>query len=261
MSHITVHHVCHNVCPHFQWQHGGGGICRFQAQVCGYTVGDQNNWLFTQHISKAIPPTSTDSYAVRVFVNVTYSFQSCRERNRCNPQFRVLKYITNFTQEMETCNDTSLYSGSGIMPSNTIGSETTDGVVSDLLYFDVSPGDGGLYLALQDSSAGNLRGTCVGVNRLTVYRHQCPAQAVGLVRYPATQAPVSGTVSVQTQCVDNAISRNSTVTCDSDGQWGPESPSCVCEAGHEKQTEGGMQVCKGELVFYTATLCLYVHTS
>ena len=164
MSHITVHHVCHNVCPHFQWQHGGGGICRYQAQVCGYTVGPQNNWLFTQHISKAVP--ATDSYTVRVFVNVTYFLQSCRTRTRCNPHFRVLKYITASRQRRDTCSDTSLYSGSGIMPSNTIGSETTDGVVSDLLYFDMTTSQDGLYLSLQDFNTGNLKDTCVGINSI-----------------------------------------------------------------------------------------------
>ena len=250
MSHITVHHVCHNVCPHFQWQHGGGGICRFQAQVCGYTVGDQNNWLFTQNISKAIPPTSTDSYTVRVFVNVTYSFQSCRERNRCNPRFKILKYIPNpdSQQRRDTCSDTSQYSGSGIMPSNTIGSETTDGVASDLLHFDMTTSQDALFLALHDSSAGNLRGTCVGVNRLTVYRHECPAQAVGLVRYPAKQAPVSGTVSVQTQCVSNAHRSSSSlsVRCDSDGHWSSGSPECECDLGYREVTQNGKRVCEGK---------------
>ena len=216
--------------------------------MCGYTVGDQNNWLFTQHISKAIPPTSTDSYTVRVFVNVTYEFQSCRERNRCNSQLRVLKYITNSQQRRDTCSDTSLYSGSGIMPSNTIGSESTDGVVSDLLYFDMTTSQDGLYLTLHDSSAGNLRGTCVGVNRLTVYRHECPAQAVGLVRYPATQAPVSGTVSVQTKCVSNAHRSSSSlsVRCDSDGYWSSGSPECECDLGYREVTQDGKQVCESK---------------
>ena len=230
--------------------------------MCGYTVGDQNNWLFTQHISKAIPPTSTDSYTVRVFVNVTYALQSCRIRNRCNPQFRVLKYITNSMQEMETCSDTSRYSGSGIMPSNTVGSETTDGVVSDLRYFDMTTSEDGLYLALQDSSAGNLRGTCVGVNRLTVYRHQCPAQAVGLVRYPATQAPVSGTVSVQTQCVDNAHRSSSSlsVRCDSDGHWSSGSPECECDLGYREVTQNGKRMCEGKWCDLLSTCCHDVHT-
>ena len=214
--------------------------------MCGYTVGDQNNWLFTQHISKAVPPTN--SYTVRVFVNVTYGFQSCRERNRCNPQLRVLKYITNSLQRRDTCSDTSRYSGSGIMPSNTIGTETTDGVVSDLLYFDMSTSQDGFYLALQDSSAGNLRGTCVGVNRLTVYRHECPAQAVGLVRYPAKQAPVSGTFSVQTQCVSSAHRSSSSlsVRCDSDGHWSSGSPECECDLGYREVTQNGDQVCEGK---------------
>ena len=230
--------------------------------MCGYTVGDQNNWLFTQHISKAIPPTSTDSYTVRVFVNVTYTFHECGRSNNCNPQFRLLKYITNSTQQRDTCSDTSRYSGSGIMPNNTIGLESIDGVRDvlyfDLQYFDMTTSEDGLYLALHDSSAGNLRGTCVSIIRLTVYRHECPTQAVGLVRYPATQAPVNGTVSVQTQCVDNAHRSSSSlsVRCDSDGHWSSGSPECECDLGYREVTQNGKQVCEGK---WCDLLCYLYH--
>ena len=185
-------------------------------------------------------------------MSVTYFLQSCRISDWCNPQFRVLKYITNSTQQRDTSSDTNLYFGSDIMPNNTIGSESADGVSDlryfDLQYFDMTTSEDGLHLALQDYSAGNLNGTCVSISRLTVYRHECPAQAVGLVRYPAKQAPVSGTVSVQTQCVDNAHRSSSSlsVRCDSDGHWSSGSPECECDLGYREVTQNGKRVCEGK---------------
>ena len=49
--------------------------------------------------------------------------------------------------------------------------------------------------------------TCVTVSRVLVYRYECPDnewQSVGLTRHPATQAPVTGEVSVTPQCVENS---------------------------------------------------------
>ena len=235
--------------PYFQWQHGTTRICQHRAHVCGYVLGDQNNWLFTQHISKAIP--ATDTYTIRVFVNVTYTFMTCLESNMCNRQFKILKYITNSPQRRSACSDTGLYSGSGIMPNNTI-LRGIDMVATDQRYFDMSTSQDEFYLALHDFSRNtsqyHLRGTCVNIYRLIVYRHECPAQAVGLVRYPATQAPVSGTVSVQTQCVDNAHGSSSSlsVRCDSDGHWSSGSPECECDLGYREVTQNSSQVCEGK---------------
>ncbi|CAI8042608.1 Ephrin type-A receptor 5 [Geodia barretti] len=50
----------------------------------------------------------------------------------------------------------------------------------------------------------------------------CPAQSVGLVRYPATLASTSGPVTVTTQCADNAHVRTGSslsVRCSSTGSW------------------------------------------
>ena len=52
----------------------------------------------------------------------------------------------------------------------------------------------------------------------------CEAKGEGLVRYPTSLAPVSGSVTVTTQCVDNAQTTDSNtlkVMCDSHGNWVP----------------------------------------
>ena len=75
----------------------------------------------------------------------------------------------------------------------------------------------------------------------------CETQTVGLVRYPTTLAPASGTLSVTTQCADNAHRTSSNVTCDSGGMWGGEIPQCRCDSGyHHRVTAKGTQICQGE---------------
>ena len=74
----------------------------------------------------------------------------------------------------------------------------------------------------------------------------CPAQSVGLVRYPATLAPDSGSTTVFAQCADNAcrVSSSLSVTCSSTGSWSG-SPGCQCNSGYDEVTVEGRQVCLG----------------
>ena len=74
----------------------------------------------------------------------------------------------------------------------------------------------------------------------------CEAQRVGLVAYPATPAPSSGTRTVATQCADNAHRTSSTlnVQCSSAGTWSG-SPQCQCNSGYQTATVSGRQICQG----------------
>ena len=56
---------------------------------------------------------------------------------------------------------------------------------------------------------------------------------MGLVKYPVTGAPQTGTINVVTECVPNAeqTSASLMVTCDSNGSWGNENPQCQCREG------------------------------
>ena len=53
---------------------------------------------------------------------------------------------------------------------------------------------------------------------------------MGLVHYPSTDAPEQGSVTVTTECVENAVptSQSLSVTCNSSGVWGSENPQCEC---------------------------------
>ena len=219
--------------------------------MCGYVAdtGSQDNWLFTQYISKALPQTAADNYTVRVYVNITYTFLSCRVRANCKEEFLLQNYITNSEQSL-TCSQNSQFSGSAIMPNNIIR-KSSNSETSTARYFDMTADQDGFYFAFQDVGSNNLRGTCVAVSKLIIYRHECRAQAVGLVRYPVTQAPASGTIFVTTQCVPNAKRNSSslTVSCGSDGCWGSERPTCQCNVGYQMATNtDGNQVCNGTYV-------------
>ena len=76
------------------------------------------------------------------------------------------------------------------------------------------------------------------------YTDLCEAKSEGLVHYPTTLAPASGTQSVTTQCADNAhrTSSSLSVTCSSGGIWGGQT-QCQCNSGYEIATENGRQIC------------------
>ena len=216
----------------FQWQQGDGGICRFQARVCGWrqneVVVSQNNWLFTQHISSD-SDSNIYNYNVTIYVEAIYSLRSCRERQGCRQRFNLLHYMTNSQQLPST-------SGIGYMNTqNYIDFAVPEGLISFVTYtntysFTLPPSSTGFYIAVQDI------GSCIALSRLRVYRNNCKSRQVGLVLYSDAPAPVSGSANIDIGCVENAVvSGSSRVTCGSDGTWGDQSPMCECEVGYENR--------------------------
>ena len=79
----------------------------------------------------------------------------------------------------------------------------------------------------------------------------CSERSVGLVRYPTTLAPASGSVTVTTQCADNAHVRSGSslsVRCTSSGSWSG-TPVCECDAGYQAATVSGRQICRSKPCF------------
>ena len=77
----------------------------------------------------------------------------------------------------------------------------------------------------------------------------CKEKIDSLVRYPTTLAPASGTVTVTTQCADNAHVRTGSslnVTCTSNGSWSGHIPVCECDERHHVTTDDdGRDICQG----------------
>ena len=210
-----------------KWQHGGGGICRFQVRVCGYSVRrGQDNWLFTQYISQSFDPNNY-TYPVEIQVELVYALSSCRPRFGCKPKFELYYYATNTTQLPIT-------TGSGFMNTDNyvrfkvVKPADTIRTFTKTFTFTLQSNFTGFYFAIRDN------GTCVGISRVKVFRNNCQLRESGLVRYPDAPAPVSGSENINIRCVPNAnVSGSAQVTCHSNGTWGPENPVCQCLVGYE----------------------------
>ena len=224
--------------------------------VCSVLPGEQNNWLFTQHINKSV--TVNDSYPVRVFVNITSTFRYC---GNCSPLIMVLKYFTNTQQQTDIYTNIKNYTPNGIMPRNTI--KYFAATVTDHFYFDMDQDEDGLYFALQDYNMENTnRGACLSVSRMLVYRYECPARRVGVVRYPTIQAPISGNVPIGVECIENAHPLNDSmlVNCTSEGQWEVNSIACDCDPGFFAETDDDITTCRGMYsgMYYVCNFwCIY----
>ena len=161
------------------------------------------------------------------------SLQNCRSRLGCKEQFEVYYYITN----EQTLPSTS---GNGYMNTgnydllDTIRISGPSGIARPTRKFTLQPGQTGFYLAVRDP------GSCLAVSRIRVYRHNCISQQVGLVNYPDTPSPASSDDGIETRTVmincsneNAAVDGSDTVTCLSNGTWGPENPVCGCNPGYE----------------------------
>ena len=81
-----------------------------------------------------------------------------------------------------------------------------------------------------------------------IERVMCNATSEGLVRYPNSLAPISGSDTVTAHCADNAhlTSSSLSVTCTPDGSWSGQIPLCECDDGHHVATvEDGREICRG----------------
>ena len=191
--------------------------------------------------------SSSNDYEVQIRIEVTYALQSCRSQLGCDMGFRLLNFTTDMRQVPAT-------TGRGYMNTENYDEfgrarpRSTTRPYFETHSFTLKPSDTGFYVAIRDV------GTCVGISRLRVYRYICPSRQVGLILYPETPAPVSGSVNVQFTCVDNAYipkSESDTVTCYHNGTWSTEVPVCECNVGYENTGTN----CDGKYI--AALLLLY----
>ena len=166
---------------------------------------------------------------MNITVEVIYALQSCSSQLGCDMGFRLLNYKTNTQQGAAT-------TGSGYMNIENYDQfgrarpSSTTQAYFETYSFTLNSSDTGFYVAIQDV------GTCVEISRLRVYHYICPSRQEGLVLYPETPTPVSGSVNVQFTCVDNAYileSENDTITCYNNGTWSTDIPVCECNVGYE----------------------------
>ena len=199
--------------------------------------GREGKWLLTQSINKTLP--SRNTYPVRIFVNITYTFADC-SMPHCYGDFELR--LANYSNDRRCP-----YGEGGIMPDNRI--QYTSGVSNGTKQFfiDSNTSFAGIFLALRSFEA------CVRVSRVLVYRYECPGHdrlSTGLERRPATQAPVSGSVSVTPHCAENShftdISAPHHLVCTSKGTWQNDLTHCECNTGYSKDEDRLM--CAGIII-------------
>jgi hypothetical protein len=213
------------------FQHNAGGLCRWSVSSCGYTAGAQDNWLFTQFISKTTP--SNTNHDISVVIDLLYTLSNCRKRFGCTPAIEILQFNTTGPQPRSVYTDPANY----YRIKRKSGSSTL--TQSLTIKVNVTRAIGGFYLAVRD------RTSCIQVVQLRVYRHECARKQEGLVVFPATAAPITDSMTVTTVCMPNAHPvTDMSVTCDSSGIW-DGSAECVCDAGYITATDSdGNKYCK-----------------
>lgn len=178
----------------------------------------------TQFINKSLP--APDAYPVRIFINISYTFLPCPRRH-CDSDFEL--EISHTDSEQDS------FSKHGIEPDHRLRDTTSNGTKQFFIDFDERMD--GFFLALKSK----MKGVCVNVSRVFVYRHECPGHDrhnIGLVRRPSTQAPIEGNVSVKSQCAENSnftdMSMPDLLVCTSNGKWLNDQTQCVCNEGYEQ---------------------------
>ena len=215
-----------------QWLQGIGGRCRNQVQGCNprqISSPAQENYLFTQFIP--------NQGAQEISLQVDFQYIRCAASSPCLP-FDVLIFEGTGPQHVEA-----------LQRDSYTQIDTLNGPVgrtSITLQFTPAPGMDGCNIAFR----GN--GTCVTISRVLAFSKVCRERVLGLVNYPTTHAPASGSSNVVGigQCsehssVDQSGATETDVVCGSEGVWA-DSPDCVCDPGYFRSVDsGGLASCQG----------------
>ena len=212
-----------------QWARVGNKTCRQTPASCAFSLGKQNNWMITQHINTTINGVALNQSG-SIVVRVSFTLYGCL--SSCQQSFLLNLYET---PNITVTNSLNVTKYSTFTNSIVEISQNPTGNVSQIKDVPVPlTGKGGMYLGIQDT------GSCVSINRLTVYYYVCPQQKVDLMIYPQTVA--NGPV-VKLLCTTGAsiMSQQSPqARCGRLGMWGSPIGGCVCSLGY---TQVG-QTCK-----------------
>ncbi len=207
-----------------QWEEGGD-VCTSVVIVCGYTAGNQDNWLFTQHINRTVNGRPLQQVSVQIEYELTTCEETTTGSTICRRTFDLLKYETS-TIDRVAARDTDNY-----QPIQTLTTQAS-GITAILTEeFGFATTESGFYLAIRDP------GTCIRIARLLVFYYTCPSETVDLVVRPETIAPMIGSTeqfSVTPACVGNSssVGGDLSLQCVSRGSWIVSSSGrCQCDPG------------------------------
>ena len=166
--------------------------------MCAYTLGAQDNWVFSPHIK--YPPGSTTlggGLPTEIYFKVSFRFTQCN--SPCMNNFADLyRYDTNSIASEGDRTDRNNYLSTPLFGTGTeITTSRLDqtghrGTVSDTrtLVIDSlsSSRTNGFHFGIRDS------GNCGQINRIYFYYTPCKELQVGLVNYPELVRAPSGSL-------------------------------------------------------------------
>ena len=218
--------------------------------VCGFEVGNQDNWLITQHISRNISGILLD----QAVVQVEFEFNGCTESVSCAQTFTIQRYDTSIIDPTAAAN----ISNYRLVDTIALNDITGNIRQNETAFIDFGAdeaeavGDAtGFYLAFRDSSS------CLSIHRVLVFYSVCPAVTQDLIIHPETRAPridpgtsSSEPITLTGTCVENAqpeVGDSPRISCSGGGVWYTVI-GCVCDERFQPTEDGdaciGMRSCK-----------------
>ena len=201
-------------------------VCKQSVQVCGFSAGQQNNWLITQLINRTVNGTRLP----QVSMMIEFELQTCDTTLNCQRTFNTHVYETSSMDSAGARNTANYQQVQRVSPDNTTGI-----LVNETVTINFNTDHSSFYLALQDETS------CIVVTRLIVFYYVCPQQTADLILCPETIAPPENQagillVSVTANCVANAepeIGQAPPLNCLSRGIWSlVPAADCRCVAGY-----------------------------
>ncbi len=219
----------------FQWVEQGTN-CESAVTVCGWSAGDQNNWLFTQYINRTV-----GGYPLpQLSVQIEYQQSTCPKvgSTRCRRTFELLKY------EISAVNPVAATNTSHYVAIRTLTTQVSGASTKSIENFGFNTDETGFYLAIRDP------GTCILISRLIVFYYTCPGETVNLMVRPETIAPMVGSgiqLNVNASCFQNSspVGERSSLICLESGNWVVASSGrCECKIGFVPTIDRGNCLCK-----------------
>ena len=227
-----------------QWIQNSNNQCRQTVQVCGFSVGAQDNWLITQLINRTVNGTRLS----QVSVMIEFEQKGCDVTLNCQRTFNTHVYERSSENTTASKTISNYRQVQRVSPDDISGNRVNETVIID---FAANSQESSFYFAVQDETS------CIVITRMFVFYQVCPQQTSDLIHYPETIAPRLSTsdrpgvapISVTASCVANTTSENGgdpRVICSPGGVWSNPSLGmmCTCLPGYYNQ--GG--ACSRELL-------------
>ena len=153
---------------------------------------------------------------------IEFELQGCDVTLNCQRTFNTHVYETSSVDSAAARNINNYRQVERVSPSNTGGDR-----VNETVTIDFRTDSSSFYFAVQDETS------CIIVTRMIVFYTVCPAQAVDMISYPLTVAPLTGITTISTSCVENAepVGADPKVVCSADGSWNALTSQCRCRPG------------------------------